>query len=177
MQSFADQEFASTDQPCNLQHGPEEQISRFQTARNPIVRDVEFINCSFVASQSLASFGKPVSRAMAQNVHLKNCRLSFSGTGAILDNVLVERIQSGRGGILFNACALRHVTIKGEIGRTIFNRAIKFDNDERNEEFQRANDEFNAGVDWALDITQMSASSFELRGSIPIELVRRNPDE
>jgi hypothetical protein len=158
------------------QLGPKEQRNTFQFTQNEILADLEFIECELCGG--LTTYGAPVHRSTATNIQVTNCRGAlFSGNGAVFDDVIIDGIRTSRGPVILFACAFRHVVVKGTCNGFLFNRNICHDDSERNDAFISANQEFYRNVDWALDISQMKCSGFELRGSIPVELIRRNADE
>jgi hypothetical protein len=156
--------------------GPKEWENILRYTQNEYFADLEFVDCELPGG--LTTYGAPVNRSSATNIRVTNCRTaSFFGHGAIFDEVFINGIRSSRAPIILASCAFRHVTVKGECGSFLLNRNICHDNDERNAAFIAANEEFYRNVDWALDIRQIKCSRFEIRGSIPVHLIRRNPDE
>jgi hypothetical protein len=157
--------------------GPKEPRNIFQSTQNKSVADLEFIECELLCG-GLFTHGAPVNRSSATNIQITNCRGAlFHGNGAVFDEVIVNGIRTSRGPVLLFASAFRHVVVKGTCNGFLFNRNICHDDSERNEAFISANQDFYRNVDWALDISQMKCSGFELRGSVPVELIRRNLDE
>lgn len=175
MKTYCNQEIRHDTYPKQL--GPIEPKNIFQCTQNESVSDLEFTECELVCG-GLFTHGLPVNRSSATNVQITNCRGTLlHGNGAVFDEVVVDGVRTRRGPVLLFASAFRHVVIKGTCNGFLFNRNICHDDGERNEAFILANREFYRNVDWALDISQMKCSGFELRGSVPVELIRRNPDE
>ncbi len=175
MQTFENQIVSRYE--CPVQLGPEERHNAFQMTQNVMLEDLEFRNCEFIG-EGLVTYGAPVHRSSARNVRLKNCRLnSFFGIGAIFDDVVIDGLRTSRMPVILHGCAFRHVTLTGHLGRFLINRHITHDDERRNAAFQAANDAFYDTVDWALDISNARAACIEIRGAIPAELIRRNPDE
>jgi hypothetical protein len=161
---------------CPKQLGPKEHENIFQYTQNEYYADLEFIDCELPGG--LTTYGAAIHRSSAANIHVTNCRsAAFFGTGAIFDEVVVDGIRTSRAPVNISACVFRHVTVKGTCNGFLFNRNICDDNAERNASFIVANKEYYRNVDWALDISQLKCSRFELRGCVPVELIRRNPDE
>jgi hypothetical protein len=101
---------------------------------------------------------------------------TFSGEGAIFDEIFIENLTTVRHPAFFFACAFRHVKLRGKCGRFLFRRHLVEDDEARNAAFIKANAEFYRQIDWALDVTELQSSCFALEGSVPVRLIRRNPD-
>lgn len=165
------------DETCPKRLGPKEHANIFRYTQNVFVSELEFIRCDLTRT-GLTTYATPVRRSSASNIRLVDCRAEIHfGIGAIFDDVCVDGFRTGRHPVILDACAFRHVVVKGECGCFILNRNVCHDDEERNAAFIAANEEFYRSVDWALDISEICASSFEVRGSIPVELIRRNPNE
>jgi len=175
MKTFKNQ--CVSEEQCPMRLGPEERRNALQVTRNFMLEDLEFIDCD-LASGGLTTYGAPVHRSTARNIRLKNCRVnSYFGTGAIFDEVVIDGLRTTRSPVILSGCAFRHVTLRGDLGRFLINRDIPLEGDKRNEAFRDANAAFYETVDWALDITDAKPACLELRGAIPVQLIRRNPDE
>jgi len=175
MQVFQDQIVASGH--CAVRLGPEERHNALRTTRNVIVENLALINCELIG-EGLCTYGAPEHRSTARNVRLEKCQMnSFFGTGAIFDEVLVDGLRTSRSPVILSGCAFRHVTLRGELGRFLFNANVDHGDDARSQTFRDANTRFYEAVDWALDISEANASCIELRGAIPTNLVRRNPNQ
>ena len=98
-------------------------------------------------------------------------------SGALLENVTIDTLRISSKRVTLNGCGFRHVTLTGKCGTFLFNRDIDIMQPEKSAEFNTANDQFHAGVDWALDLRGLKATTFELRGAIPVELIRRDPEQ
>ena len=161
---------------CSVQRCPKEWRNSFDYTENIILQNLEFVNCEFIG-EGLASYGGPVNRSKAENLRLKNCVVnSFFGIGAIFDDVVVDGLRTSRSPVILFGCALRHVVLSGKCGRFLFNRNVCNDDQQRNSTFDSANSEFYKDVDWAMDISTLNTAGFEIRGSIPSRLIRRNPE-
>ena len=125
-------------------------------------------------------------RPRARNVKLVRCHVTASELGPVFaEDCLVDTLWLHRGmwgpqrlaGSVF-----RHMTIRGSIsGGLRFIAAWDWLLDSRirlcDTDEARANADFYAGVDWALDISAAEFSSVELTESgIPACLIRRDPD-
>ena len=171
---FENQVFSERD--CPSPRCLKESGACFDRDRNVLLRDLELVNCEFIG-EGLVSYGGPFNRSTAENLRLKHCAVnSFFGLGAVFDDVVVDGLRVSRSPVILNGCALRHVVLAGKCGRFLFNRDVCHDDQKRNSAFADANAEFYKVVDWALDITSLDTSGFEIRGTIPAGLVRRDPD-
>jgi hypothetical protein len=141
------------------------------------MEDLEFENCEFIG-EGLTTYNEPIHRSTARNIRLKNCAVnSFYGSGAVFDDVTVDGLRTSRSPVILWACAFRHVVLSGKCGGFLFNRNIGHDTPRRNAAFHADNDKFYSSVDWALDISKLETSGMEIRGTIPSQLIRRNPDK
>jgi hypothetical protein len=177
MQLFEDREVDCDEIP--KRYGPLEWENQFRSLRNASVEDVEFRNCTISGGGLGTSLGKPEYRATARRIRITNCSVGLSGFGTIFDDVVAERVRSGRHPIILWACAFKHVVLRGNFAQILMNKDINPFNRrlERNEAFTRANAEFYRDVDWALDISNIVTACLEIRGAIPARLIRRNIDE
>lgn len=175
MQTFENQ--AVSRKRCTVRFGPEERQSAIHVTRNVTVEDVKLVNCELIG-EALTTYGAPINRSTARNVQLRNCRVnSFFGIGAVFDEVNVDGLRTSVMPAIFNACVFRHVVLRGEMGRFLFNSNVCHDDDVRNNKFRAANAKYYRDIDWALDISNAKAACIEIRGTIPAALIRRNPDE
>ena len=101
--------------------------------------------------------------------------------GAIVENVLVERITAGKSPIFLRGNAYRHVTLRGRIGRTEIRgkmfppiSAPQEEQESIKADWDAANLKYYETVDWALDISEAEFTSFSVCG-IPSRLIRRDP--
>lgn len=144
---------------------------------NYTIEDTQFLNCEFDSGLRLVSYTVQ-NRTTARNVSLTKCRIpTFGGIGAVLDTVTIDQLRISARPATLDACAFRHVTITGNCGSVIFNRDFDIMDPEKSAAFNQANDDFHATVDWALDLRGLQASAFELRGAIPVDLIRRDPEQ
>jgi hypothetical protein len=162
---------------CPKRLGPKEQENIFRFTQNEFYEDLEFTDCYFIGT-GITTYGAAKERSCARNIRIAKCRAnSFFGTGAIFDEIVVDGLLTSRSPVILFGCAFRHVVVKGDCGSFIINRNVCHDDKERNAAFDAANASFYESVDWALDISELRSYSFEIRGSVPIDLIRRNPDE
>jgi hypothetical protein len=126
---------------------------QYDLGRRPVIRDMELRRCRILASVG--------------------CTLK----GAIVEDVLVEDLRTD-GMVQTWATVFKHVTFKGKIGRVMFSELFT-PCDPPTSKFQqaiaKANAEYYATVDWALDIREAEFDDFDCRG-VPSRLVRRNPE-
>ena len=119
-------------------------------------------------------------RPILRNIRLQGCQLLGRGgctlKGAIVEDVLVEDLKTD-GLVQTWATVFKHVTLKGKIGELMFSSL--FHPGEPTSKFQRAiekaNADYYATVDWALDIREAELEDIDCRG-LPARLVRRNPE-
>ncbi len=165
------------EESCPKQLGPIERLPPgFQATQSETYENLEFNQCTIRGG--VITRGSVEHRSTARKIRAIGCRLgSFYGMGAVFDEVMVEGAKTGRHHIILDACALRHVVLKGHCGTIILNRFLTFDDYGRNAGFDRANQAFYASVDWALDIRDAWFTSLEVRGTIPAKLIRRNEEE
>jgi hypothetical protein len=138
-----------------------------------VFEDCEFVNCRLSVTQD------PRTRSTVRNVRLSNCTFRTGGIdSALLEDVLVENLRTVELLQLFGA-ALRHVTLRGRIGRImcspVFDPIGAWKTPHIQEAFRRANEEYYRTVDWAIDVREADPEELELAG-IPGRLVRRNAE-
>lgn len=129
-----------------------------------------FIGCDVGSPRDLAS------RTIIRDVRLINCTVQGGYFGpAIVEDVVVDGLRTNG---LFQAWApaLRHVTLRGRIGRVmISNVHSAAASREDVETFKAANRRYYENVDWALDISEAEFGEADLRG-VPGDLIRRDPE-
>jgi len=137
-----------------------------------------FVQCHFEGAVLVQPpLERPDLRARIVAVQLIGC--SETGVAletAILDDVVVDGLKTSDLLQLWS-CALRHVVLRGRIGRIMFSPLVDLldRKPELNALWRRANDEFYSSVDWALDISAGEFQECEIRG-IPGRLIRRDPE-
>jgi hypothetical protein len=110
-----------------------------------------------------------------RNVRLIGCAMSGSLHGAVIEEVVIDGLRTGRWLASF-ASVFKHITIRGKIG-TVMTRWIMNPGDPNgflNRFYAEANAAYYAGVDWALDISEAEFIEADLQG-VPGHLVRRDP--
>ncbi len=138
-----------------------------------------FVNCHFQSSLLYCKIAELSQRARLTNIELRGCsHAGCSLNGGTVEDVFVENFRTakkfGAWGTVF-----KHVTFKGKNGRLMFSDLFelpfkgKTTSLQRN--FEKANSEYYATVDWALDIKEAEFDDFDCRG-VPSRLVRRNPE-
>ena len=145
------------------------------------LEDLELRRCRFEMCQ------QPLQRTAAdrptvRGVSLIRCHVSASDLGAVIaEDCTVDTIWFHRGNWgsqMIAGCALRHVTIRGNVtGGLEFLTARLVQPDMEREELVAANRAYYADVDWALDISEARFTfvSF-VRSGIPARLIRRDPE-
>jgi hypothetical protein len=135
-------------------------------------RDCVFDNCSISITDEITK------RSTVRNVRLISCTAKSCGIEpAIIENVLIDGLNTNGQLLQSWGSAFKNVTLKGPIDRLMLSpTVVPTDPDSPvNKAFARANAEYYSGVDWALDISQAEAKELDLRG-IPARLIRRDPE-
>jgi hypothetical protein len=161
MQSFANQSFVGW--------------SDADSART--YSDLDFHDCEF-QSCGLSTTRDPTLRSTVRNVSL--VRTSIYGcfvTGAVLDNVVVDSLDTHGDTLQTWATVFRHVVLKGKIDYVMTSGAHSPGRDfpETESAFAAANARFYQGIDWALDISKGEFKDLVVRG-VPARLIRRDPE-
>ena len=141
-----------------------------------VFADLEFRQCSFTSS-GVSITRDPRLRSTVRNVKLLRCEARGCVVDtAIIEEVLVEGLKT-HGLLQCWGAVLRHVTLRGRVGRIMLSRAVATATALPSEQraFDEANAAYYAGVDWALDISEAEFEEADLRG-VPAELVRRDPE-
>jgi hypothetical protein len=140
---------------------------------------VEFRRCGFVYCK-IGYTESSARRVRIQNTLLKDCAADHSGLGPlILDEVTIDGFDGGgfdAGGLqIVNACAFRHVVLKGAIRRVNISAKPHSMAKEFNANIARLNREFHASVDWAIDISKAEFFDSRVQLDLPAELIRLDP--
>jgi hypothetical protein len=138
-----------------------------------VVEDLELRHCS-ANGCVLSTATDVVNRAIVRRVHAT--QLSVSGclvSGVVFDDCTLNGLATNDLQIL-DACAFRHVTVRGRLGRVMVSHLPLSRAPQIADAFVAANHRFYESVDWALDISELEAKEFDLRG-IPSRLIRRDP--
>jgi len=110
-------------------------------------------------------------RPTFRRILVKNCKLvSTDAHGAVFDDCTIDGLLTNRLSMV-TCCAFRHVTVRGNVGQFMIRGA----GDVEPDPLDRANAEFYKGVDWALDITAVRATTLDIR-NVPLHLIRRDPE-
>src|SRR5229473_493432 len=139
--------------------------------------DIEFRRCRF-ESCAISMTRDPALRSTVRNMKIIDCEEAgcFVHT-AIVEDVLIDGFKT-RG--LFQAfgAVYKHVTLRGKLGEIMLSPAVIPGSTTKDQ--QRAFDEANAsyyeGVDWALDISEAECEGLDIRGGVPVHLIRRDPE-
>jgi len=138
--------------------------------------DLEFVQCRFEHC-FFGTLRDVTRRPTARKISLIDCdALSCTVRGSIIEDVRVNGLDS-EGNLILWAPAFRHVTLTGRICDLIVNmdEDPAGEYDPCNAEFRKANAEFYATIDWALDISKAEFRDVDIRG-VPAGLVRRDPE-
>jgi hypothetical protein len=150
-------------------------VGMFDRDSGGVLADLEFEACYFEGC-GLSITRSPSLRTVVRQTKLLDCEQRGSQVdGCVFDEVLVEDLKTN--GLLQTwAAVFRHVSLRGKIGRVMFSDVVAAGIASREEqrEFDRANEEFYAAVDWAIDISEAQFEECDLRG-VPARLVRRDP--
>ena len=137
--------------------------------------DLEFVKCRFEQC-FFGTVRDPMRRPIARRMSLIDCSANRCHLSApILEDVRVNGLSSNAVLVLC-APAFRHVTLTGSICDLVVNmdEDPAGEYDPVNAEFHKANADYYATVDWALDITNAEFQNVEIRG-VPADLIRRDP--
>ncbi|HEX6965066.1 MAG TPA: hypothetical protein VF166_04635 [Gemmatimonadaceae bacterium] len=142
----------------------------------PSLENVELVRCRFDNCHALAS-RRPGDRWLIRNVRLTRCvEHSCSLNTTALEDVAVEGLKhEGRSLPFLWCCVFRHVTLTGRIAAPKVNEAGFNWTDDLSRQWLHANEEYYAGVDWALDLRGATFSTFFTLPGVPADLVRRDP--
>lgn len=139
-------------------------------------RDVRFTGCIF-QSCSLALSEQDLSkRPRVVNAELRKCAVAACNvTATVFEDVLVEGLKTS-GPFQTWAAVFKHVTLRGRVDRVMFNPFFHpgYPESKFQQVVARANADYYAAVDWALDIREAEFLDFDCRG-LPSRLVRRDP--
>lgn len=137
-----------------------------------VFEDMEFIRCSFT-SCDLSITKKPSLRTTVRNIRIVNCEVrGCSIYPAIIEDVVVDGLRT-RNLLFVRGPVFKHVVLKGKIGSIMITSDLVM-SEKVQKEFDNANAAFYAGVDWALDISEVESKGLCIR-NIPGMLVRRDP--
>jgi hypothetical protein len=145
-----------------------------------LVEDLELRRCTFETCQHPLQRTAD-DRPTIRGVSLVRCHVSASDLGAVIaEDCLVDTIWFHRGmwgSQMIAGCALRHVTIRGNVsGGLEFLAAGLYQPDAERAALLAANGAYYADVDWALDISDARFTSVSfVRSDIPARLIRRDP--
>ncbi len=146
-----------------------------------LVEDVELRRCRFETCQAPRQ-RTAADRPTLRRVSLVRCHVSASDLGAVIaEDCTVDTIWFHRGiwgPQMIEGCALRHVTISGNVtGGLEFLASGLLQSAEERDALLAANRRFYADVDWALDISAARFTSVSVvRSDIPARLIRRDPE-
>jgi hypothetical protein len=150
-------------------------LSLFDDRGPSVFADLSFEDCTFT-NCVLADTNSPDKRSHVRNVHLTDCKAVGCSIGpAVLEDVIVEGLSTSDLLIVWGAL-FRHVTLRGRVGSIKINQYPDIDesNPALTKRFDRDRQGFYDATDWALDISEAIAGSFDATG-IPARLIRRDP--
>jgi hypothetical protein len=153
----------------------------FSDRPQKLYENIRFRRCSFEGTGLICA--RPEKRSHIRGIEIIACEQRSCGMeGPIIENVLVEDFNTHGQVLFFLACVFKHVVFKGKIGQMVINNNAAHGMEDRIfgkksalELFQKANAEYYAQVDWALDISQGEFSSLSIIGIQP-KLIRRDPE-
>ncbi len=143
------------------------------------LEDVQLRRCRFETCQQPLQ-RTALERPTVRRVSLVRCHVSASDIGAIIaEDCTIDTIWFHRGSWgpqMITGCALRHVTIRGNVtGGLEFLAAGLIQPASERGALLVANERFYADVDWALDISDARFTSVSfVRSDIPARLIRRD---
>lgn len=119
-----------------------------------------FINCGLSLTEDIAQI------AEIQDIQISDCTVSGCSVGPLVaSDVTISDLSTDGLLILWNPY-LRHVEMKGKMGRIKINataRPSTFEN-EKQKPFDDYRSGFYADVDWALDISKARFKEFDIDG-------------
>jgi hypothetical protein len=139
--------------------------------------DLEFRDCYF-ESCLISITRNPVLRSTIRDVRLVNCsQRGCSLNTAVFEGVVVDGLNTHGQLLQCWAAVFNRVVLSGKIDRLMTSAALSagLATPEEQTGFDRANEEYYRGVEWALDISQVECKELCLRG-VPGRLVRRDPE-
>lgn len=130
------------------------------------IRGAHLVGCTFESCGNRASFDKPTT---VTGVTLERSTVvGFCGLkDVVLRDVVVDTIDT-RTPLRIDTCFLKHVTLRGDVGRL---QIVEY----WRQDHQKKSDAFYAKVDWALDIREARFTEAVIRG-VPVDKVRRDPE-
>lgn len=140
-------------------------------------RDVRFDGCTFTSCSLGLSEHDLAKRPRVANAELRKCAVAAcSVTATVFEDVLVDGLKTSG---LFQtwAAVFKHVTLTGRVDRVMFSPFFHpgYPESKFQQVVARANADYYASVDWALDIREAEFLDFDCRG-VPSRLVRRDPE-
>jgi len=134
--------------------------------------DCEFRSCVLALDKHELSLRPRVTDMVFTRCAVIACNL----TAAIVEDVLVDGLRTNG---LFQtwATVFKHVTLKGKIDRLMFSDVFSpnYPTSQFQQVITKANADYYATVDWALDISEAEFKELDCRG-VPSRLVRRDPE-
>jgi hypothetical protein len=154
--------------------------------RIPDITDAEVRRCTFTECQHPAWF-EGSERPTLRRVNLVRCHVRASELGAVVaEDCVIDTVWFHRGmwgPQLLAGCAFRHVVIRGNVtGGLRFGISTEWHRTwppplVSDDPVHRANADYYADVDWALDISQANFTAVEMSWcDIPARLIRRDPE-
>lgn len=138
------------------------------------IENLEFHRCYFEGA-ALSVSRDPGRRTTVRNVHLVGCeQRGCTVYVALLESVLVDGLKTN-GLLQCWGAAFRNVTLRGKIERLMISHRVApgVATAEEQRAFDRANRDYYASVDWALDISEGAFNVLDIRG-VPSDLIRRD---
>jgi len=142
-----------------------------------VFSDAEFHRCYFEGC-AISVTDDPGLRTTARNVKLIDCsQRGCTIYPGVFEDCLVDGLNSHGQMLQSWGAVFNRVVLKGKIDKIMISDDV--DTLEEHPEIQRAFDKANAdyyaGIDWALDISQAEFREIDLSG-VPAHLVRRDPE-
>jgi hypothetical protein len=142
-----------------------------------VLSDATLERCWFFACHYGMTATSPGDRRRIKNVEINACKATNnSWLGPVLvEDVTINGLQT-RGLCIAWGAVFRHVRIRGRCGRFMLTSPPTTSTPPIVvRQFERDNEAFYEGTDWALDISKGEFEELDIR-SVPADLIRRDPE-
>lgn len=142
-----------------------------------IFENIEFEDCYFQGS-FISNTKDPKKRSTFRNIKMTNCsQRGCTIYSAIIEDVVIDGLKTHGQLVQTWGAVFKHVVLRGNIDDTMISYVVDImgEKPEVQKAFDEANAEYYSDVDWALDISNASLKSIDIRG-VPAKLIRRDPE-
>ncbi len=144
---------------------------------NRIFSDIEFHRCIFDHCR-ISMTENPKLRTTVRRINLYQCEVKTCFVdGAIIEDVTVNGLKSGRDIFTSWGAVYKHVVLQGKFDSIMLSPYIfpGINNPRKQKPFFEANDAYYKQIDWALDISEGEFVECDIR-RVPARLIRRDPE-